>query len=124
MSETYSVPTVVKDLFKGMLTVILLGVCSFSLLLIVVLILLITLVKCESRPNGVQSICPRPVTAHVPPKWAGKRYYKKTKPVSSTMILTLDSNTFQRVLDKCVTGNLQITGLSAEVTWPNTEHSG
>lgn len=39
MSETYSVPTVVKDLFKGMLTVILLGVCSFSILLIVVLIL-------------------------------------------------------------------------------------
>ena len=38
MSETYSVPTVVKDLFKGMLTVILLGVCSFSILLIVVLI--------------------------------------------------------------------------------------
>ena len=39
MSETYSVPTVVKDLFKGMLTVILLGVCSLSILLIVVLIL-------------------------------------------------------------------------------------
>ena len=39
MSETYSVTTVVKDLFKGMLTVILLGVCSFSILLIVVLIL-------------------------------------------------------------------------------------
>ena len=39
MSETYSVPTVVKDLFKGMLTVILLGVCSFSILLIVVFIL-------------------------------------------------------------------------------------
>ena len=39
MSETYSVPTVAKDLFKGVLTVILLGVCSFSILLIVVLIL-------------------------------------------------------------------------------------
>ena len=39
MAETYSVPRVVKDLFKGMLTVILLGVCSFSILLIVVLIL-------------------------------------------------------------------------------------
>ena len=39
MAETYSVPTVVRNLFRGMLTVILLGVCSFSVLLIVVLIL-------------------------------------------------------------------------------------
>ena len=39
MSETYSVPTVVRNLFRGMLTVILLLVCSFSILLIVVLIL-------------------------------------------------------------------------------------
>ena len=39
MAETYSVPTVLNDLFRGMLTVILLGVCSFSILLIVVLIL-------------------------------------------------------------------------------------
>ena len=73
MSETYSVPTVVKDLFKGMLTVILLGVCSFSLLLIVVLILLITLVKCESRPNGVQSICLMPAVVNVQLKLVGRR---------------------------------------------------
>ena len=39
MTETYSVPTVVRNLFRGMLTVILLGVCSFGMLLIVVLIL-------------------------------------------------------------------------------------
>ena len=39
MTETYSVPTVVRNLFRGMLTVILLGVCSFGILLIVVLIL-------------------------------------------------------------------------------------
>ena len=40
MTETYSVPTVVRNLFRGMLTVILLGLCSFGILLIVVLILL------------------------------------------------------------------------------------
>ena len=39
MAETYSVPTVLNGSFRGMLTVILLGVCSFSILLIVVLIL-------------------------------------------------------------------------------------
>ena len=39
MAEVYSVPTVARNLFRGMLTVILLGVCSFSILLIVVLIL-------------------------------------------------------------------------------------
>ena len=39
MAATYSVSTVAKDLFRGMLTVVLLGVCSFSILLIVVLIL-------------------------------------------------------------------------------------
>ena len=39
MAETYSVPTVLNGSFRGMLTVVLLGVCSFSILLIVVLIL-------------------------------------------------------------------------------------
>ena len=39
MTETYSVPRVLNDLFRGMLTVILLGVCSLSILLIVVLLL-------------------------------------------------------------------------------------
>ena len=40
MIETYSVPTVAKDLFRGMLTVIFLGVCSFSILLVVVVFLI------------------------------------------------------------------------------------
>ena len=39
MAELYSVPTVARNLFRGMLTIILLGVCSFSILLVVVLIL-------------------------------------------------------------------------------------
>ena len=39
MTETYSAPTVVRNFFRGMLTVILLGLCSFGILLIVVLIL-------------------------------------------------------------------------------------
>ena len=39
MSGFYSVPTVAGNLFRGMLTVILLWVCSFSILLLVVLIL-------------------------------------------------------------------------------------
>lgn len=39
MTETYSVPTVAKDLFWGLLTVIFLGVCSFSILIVVFLIL-------------------------------------------------------------------------------------
>ena len=40
MAETYSVPTVLNGSFRGMLTVILLGLCSFGILLILVLILL------------------------------------------------------------------------------------
>ena len=40
MAETYSVPTVLNDLFRGMLTVIFLGVCSFSILLVVVVFLI------------------------------------------------------------------------------------
>ena len=38
MAETYSVPTVVKDLFRGLLTVIFLGVCAFGIFLVVFLI--------------------------------------------------------------------------------------
>ena len=40
MAETYSVPTVVGNLFRGILTVIFLGVCFFSILLIVVVFLI------------------------------------------------------------------------------------
>ena len=39
MEIALTVPTVAKDLFWGLLTVIFLGVCSFIILLIVVLIL-------------------------------------------------------------------------------------
>ena len=38
MTETYSVNTVAKDLFGGLLTVIFLGVCAFSIFIIVFLI--------------------------------------------------------------------------------------
>ena len=38
MTETYSVHTVAKDLFWGLLTVIFLGVCAFSIFIIVFLI--------------------------------------------------------------------------------------
>lgn len=38
MAETYLVPTVAKDLFRGLLTVIFLGVCTFGILLVVFLI--------------------------------------------------------------------------------------
>ena len=38
MIETYSVPTVAKDFFRGLLTVIFLGVCTFSIFLVVFLI--------------------------------------------------------------------------------------
>ena len=38
MSETYSGPTVLKDLLRGMLTVILLGLCTLSIFLVVFLI--------------------------------------------------------------------------------------
>ena len=38
MSETYSGPTVLKDLFRGMLTIILLGLCTLSIFLVVFLI--------------------------------------------------------------------------------------
>lgn len=38
MAEVYSVPTVLKDLFRGLLTVILLGICTLSILLVVFLI--------------------------------------------------------------------------------------
>ena len=38
MSETYLGPTVLKDLFRGMLTVILLGLCTLSIFLVVFLI--------------------------------------------------------------------------------------
>ena len=38
MTETYLVPNVLKDLFKGVLTVLLLGACAFSIFLFVFLI--------------------------------------------------------------------------------------
>ena len=38
MTETYSVPTVAKDLFRGLFTVISLGVCAFGIFLFVFLI--------------------------------------------------------------------------------------
>ena len=38
MTETYSVPTVAIDLFRGLLAVIFLGVCAFSIFIIVFLI--------------------------------------------------------------------------------------
>ena len=40
MTETYSVPTVAKNLFQGLLTVIFLGVCTIGILLVVVVFLL------------------------------------------------------------------------------------
>tara|TARA_B100001057_G_C22301545_1_gene738473 strand:- start:259 stop:480 length:222 start_codon:yes stop_codon:yes gene_type:complete len=40
MSEIYSGPTAAKDLFKGVLTVILLGVCALSILLLLVIFLI------------------------------------------------------------------------------------
>ena len=42
MAETYSVPTVAKNLFRGLLTVIFLGVCTFGILLVVVVFLIST----------------------------------------------------------------------------------
>ena len=38
MTKTYSVPTVAKDFFRGLLTVIFLGVYTFSIFLVVFLI--------------------------------------------------------------------------------------
>jgi len=38
MERTLTVPAVAKDLFKGLLTVILLGVCVFSILIVVVIV--------------------------------------------------------------------------------------
>jgi hypothetical protein len=40
MAQTNSVPTVAKDLFRGLLTVIFLGVGAFSILLVVVVFLI------------------------------------------------------------------------------------
>ena len=42
MTETYSVPTVAKDWFRGLLTVIFLGVCTFGILLVLVVFLIFT----------------------------------------------------------------------------------
>ena len=42
MTEKYSVPTVAKDLFRGLLTVVFLGVCTFGILLVVVVFLIFT----------------------------------------------------------------------------------
>ena len=42
MAETYSVPTVAKNLFRGLLTVIFLGVCTFGILLVVIVFLIST----------------------------------------------------------------------------------
>ena len=38
MAEIYSVPTVAKDLLRSLLTVIFFGVCTFGILLVVVVI--------------------------------------------------------------------------------------
>ena len=38
MTKTYSVPTVANDLFRGLLTVIFLGICAFIIFLVVFLI--------------------------------------------------------------------------------------
>ena len=38
MTETYSVPTVAKEFFRGLFTVIFLGVCAFGIFLVVFLI--------------------------------------------------------------------------------------
>ena len=38
MTKIYSVPTVANDLFRGLLTVIFLGLCAFSIFLVVFLI--------------------------------------------------------------------------------------
>ena len=40
MERVLTVPTVAKDLFKGVLTVILLGVCAFIILLLLVIFLI------------------------------------------------------------------------------------
>ena len=40
MAETYSAPTVAKDLFRGLLTVIFLGICTFGILLVIVVFLI------------------------------------------------------------------------------------
>ena len=42
MAEIYSVPTVAKDLLRGLLTVIFLGFCTFGILLVVVVFLIFT----------------------------------------------------------------------------------
>ena len=39
MTETFSVPTVAEDLFRGVLTVLLLGACALSMFLVVFLAL-------------------------------------------------------------------------------------
>ena len=38
MERALTVPTVAKDLFRGLLTVIFLGICVFSLLIVVVVV--------------------------------------------------------------------------------------
>ena len=38
MAETYSVPRVLNDLFRGMLTVLLLGACAFGIFLVVFIV--------------------------------------------------------------------------------------
>ena len=40
MAETYSVPTVAKYLFRGLFTVIFLGVCTFGISLVLVVFLI------------------------------------------------------------------------------------
>ena len=40
MERALTVPTVAKDLFRGLITVIFLGVCAFSILLVAVVFLL------------------------------------------------------------------------------------
>ena len=42
MERVSTVPTVAKDLFQGLLTVIFLGVCTFGILLVVVVFLIFT----------------------------------------------------------------------------------
>ena len=40
MERALTVPTVAKDLFRGLLTVVFLGVCTFGILLVVVVFLI------------------------------------------------------------------------------------
>ena len=48
MERVLTVPTVANDLFKGVLTVILLGVCAFSILLL----LIVFLISFDSSEEG------------------------------------------------------------------------